>query len=94
VGIHTIPMREFLDVTERWLVAVEEQDVGRAQILSERLKQVGELLAIDPDFRRMFLETQDNCGTTDPGEALRCVYAFFSAINRAAKPGAFRAERR
>lgn len=90
MSIDALPMIAFLGAAEKWLQAVEARQIERAVFLVQQLRVAGQLLAIDPEFKRIFAEHQKDCPEADPERALQCVNAFFHAVTDAGRPGRFR----
>ena len=90
MGSDALPMIAFLGTTEKWLRAVENRQIDRALFLVCQLRAAGQLIAIDPEFKRIFAENLGGCSHRDPEQALHCVDAFFQAVTDAGRPGRYR----
>jgi hypothetical protein len=91
MGINTIPMRTFLLAIEKWVESVENRRVDDARFFVEQLHVASEMLAIDPEFKRIFAGNRGECAVEDPEDAFCCLHAFFLAVTDASQPGRFRA---
>jgi hypothetical protein len=90
MGIDALPMIAFLGAADKWLKAIEGRQTERASYLVSQLRVAAQLLAIDPEFKRIFQENSGSCSHRDPEQALSCVDAFFHSITDASRPGRFR----
>jgi hypothetical protein len=68
-----IPTESFLGSLEKWLTAVRNNDLPAAKSHAEFMQKHGELLIINPEFRRSFLE---HCSDVEPREALKQMTQF------------------
>ncbi len=93
MGIDTVPMIAFLGTVSKWLRAVEEAQTDHARFLVDQLNVAGQLLAIDPEFKRIYLTQKRTCTEQDAEKALTCVHAFLGAVTEAGQPGRFRSGR-
>jgi hypothetical protein len=90
MGTDALPMIAFLGAADKWLRAVEDRQIDRAAFLVSQLKVAGHMLAIDPEFKRIFAAHRRDCSEPDPERAILCVDAFLSAVTDAGRPGRFR----
>lgn len=90
MGINTIPMRTFLATLEKWVRAVEDRKTADARFFVEQLLVASEMLAFDPEFKRIFEDNRKKCGSQNPEEIIKCVYDFFHAVTDAGQPGRYR----
>jgi hypothetical protein len=90
MGIDSLPMIAFLGAADKWLRAVEDRQIERAAFLVSQLKVAGHMLAIDPEFKRIFADHKHECIETDPEQAVLCIDAFFHAVTDAGRPGRYR----
>lgn len=79
-----LPMRTFLTVFGKWLQAIEFNRLDDATFFADELHAVGQMLAVDPEFHRVFRAGQLHCTHGQPGFALDCLHAFLRAITEAA----------
>jgi hypothetical protein len=93
MGFDTVPMIAFLGTITKWLKAVEERQIDHAKFLVNQLDVAGRLLAIDPEFKRIYSSVDHKCEQKDPEDVLPCMYAFFAAVTDAGQPGRYRSGR-
>ena len=85
-----LPVRAFLGAVRHWLRSVDACDVKDAIFHAKQLKQIGKLLAYDPEFKKIFLENKDHCFDEEPEHVINCVYAYLHAVTDAACSGRYR----
>src|SRR5205814_1915255 len=69
------PIRDLAKALTECADALEKGDAGQTKLQVEHLKRVAELLAIDPDFQRVYRESAHRCDGPDPRAALDCMTA-------------------
>ena len=90
-GVNTIPMRTFLSTLTKWVQAVETRQVEDARFFVDQLRVAAEMLAFDPEFKRIFADNNGRCTLANPEEVTKCVVDFFNAVTDAGRPGRYRA---
>jgi hypothetical protein len=93
MSTEAVPIRVFLALVSKWLRAVEGHQSDDADFFIGELLAVGQMLAVDPEFMRLFANHRQGCGDASAEEALRCCHAFLNAVTRAARLGNFRNKR-
>jgi hypothetical protein len=91
MGMNSIPMRTFLNSVQKWVRAMEQQQTQDARFFVEQLHVASEMLAFDPEFKRIFRDNHQRGDIADPESIVRCLSDFFHAVTDAAQPGRFRA---
>ena len=81
-----------VDQLERWRTAVRDGRVDDARMAIEDIRIAGRMLAIDPEFRRLF-DRQHTVSGADPEAAVESLSAFLQAVSQTMVPGTFRATR-
>lgn len=89
-----MPIRMVVEELNKWADAIERGEITDAKFRALHVKRVAELLAIDPEFKRIFFENKQNCESHDPSAALDCLAAFLHSVADAITPGRFRANGR
>jgi hypothetical protein len=90
MGVHTVPMRTFLDTMDKWIDAVNGRRTEQAKYYVKELGIVGQMLASDPEFKAIFHSSRTSCADTDPEQVLTCMSEFLEAVTNAGRPGAYR----
>lgn len=88
--INVLPIRMFIEGMTRWADCVESGDCQGAKHRAEHITKAADLLTIDPEFKRIFLENKQLCDSHDPKAAMECLSAFLHAVADAISPGRYR----
>lgn len=88
-----LPVRVFIETTEKWIDAIHRCDLGEARFQARQLRSVGQLLAVDPEFLTIYQRIRAECVTEVPAEVIDCVYALLMAVSDAGCSGAYRQPR-
>lgn len=77
-------VRVFLDTLRRWLDAVDRHNVIDARFQIDQIEATGRLLAMSPEFGRLFRKHHDGGdGSPDSETAFAQVHAFLTAATEA-----------
>ena len=85
-----LPMQTFLTTFSKWLDALEKGESQDAGFFVDQLHAVGMMLAVNPDFVRLYSVYQRPGALPSAEEALDCFHAFLHAITDAACRGRYR----
>jgi hypothetical protein len=80
-----LPLRTFLSIFGKWLHAIENNRDADATYFADELRVIGRMLAMDPDFHRIFNDNKECASHDGPRYALECLHAFLNALTEASR---------
>jgi hypothetical protein len=80
-----------IDQLDRWRAAVRDGRPDDARMAVEDIRIAGRMLAIDPEFRRLF--ARQHSSDADAEAAVESLSVFLQTVAQTLVPGAFRASR-
>jgi hypothetical protein len=78
-----LPIRTFLTMFGKWLNAMESNRTEDAVFFADELRVIGRMLAMDPEFHRIFNANDGHRGQDGARYALDCLHAFLGALTEA-----------